>query len=91
MLMALSCLWLKSGASNLLNNLRMSVSTGVLVRVPVVRVSVSLMKHRDQKQVGEERLYQLTLPHYCASPKEVRTGTQTRQELMQRPRRGAAY
>ena len=39
----------------------------------------------------------LTLPHCCSSPKEVRTGTHShragtwRQELMQKPWRGAAY
>jgi hypothetical protein len=33
-----------------------------------------------KKQVGEERVYSLTLPHCCSSPKEVRTGTQTGQE-----------
>jgi len=33
-----------------------------------------------KKQVGEERVIQLTLPHCCSSPKEVRTGTHTGQE-----------
>ena len=33
-----------------------------------------------KKQVGEEGFIQLTLPHCCPSPKEVRTGTQAGQE-----------
>jgi hypothetical protein len=33
-----------------------------------------------KKQVGEERVYSLTLPHCCSSLKEVRTGTQAGQE-----------
>jgi hypothetical protein len=34
-----------------------------------------------KKQVGEERVFfQLTLPHCCLSPKEVRTGTQAGQK-----------
>jgi hypothetical protein len=33
-----------------------------------------------KKQVGEERVIQLRLPHCCSSPKEVRTGTQADQE-----------
>jgi hypothetical protein len=33
-----------------------------------------------KKQVGEVRVYSLPLPHYCSSPKEVRTGTQAGQE-----------
>jgi len=33
-----------------------------------------------KKQVGEERFVQLTLPHCCSSPKEVRTGTHAGQE-----------
>jgi hypothetical protein len=32
-----------------------------------------------KKQDGEERFIQLTLPHCCSSPKEVRTGTQAGQ------------
>jgi hypothetical protein len=33
-----------------------------------------------KKQVGEERVFQLTLPYCCSSPKEVSTGTQASQE-----------
>ena len=33
-----------------------------------------------KKQVGEEGFIQLTLPHCCSAPKEVRTGTQAGQE-----------
>jgi hypothetical protein len=33
-----------------------------------------------KKQIGEKRVFQLTLPHCCSSPKEVRTGTQAGQE-----------
>jgi hypothetical protein len=54
------------------------------------------MKHYDQKQVGEERVC-LVYIFTSESIKEVRIGTQSnragtwRQELMQRPWRGAAY
>jgi hypothetical protein len=50
-----------------------------------------------QKQVGRKAFIQLTFPHCCSSAKEVRTGTYYhragtwRQELMQRPWRGAVY
>jgi hypothetical protein len=43
----------------------------------LVRVSVPA---QTSWQVGEERFIQLTLPHCCSSPKEVRTGTQAGQE-----------
>ena len=33
-----------------------------------------------KKQVGRKWSIQLTLPHCCSSPKEVRTGTQAGQE-----------
>jgi hypothetical protein len=33
-----------------------------------------------KKHLGRKGFIQLTLPHCCSSPKEVRTGTQTDQE-----------
>jgi hypothetical protein len=33
-----------------------------------------------KKHLGRKGIIQLTLPHCCPSPKEVRTGTQTGQE-----------
>jgi hypothetical protein len=49
------------------------------------------MKHHDQSNLRRKGLIQLPLPHYGSSAKEIRTGTPMRQELMQRPWRGAAY
>jgi hypothetical protein len=43
----------------------------------LVRVTIAVMKHHDQKQLGEERVY---MAYQCSSLKEVRTGTQARQE-----------
>jgi hypothetical protein len=40
--------------------------------------------------LGSQGFIQLTLPHHCSSSKEVRPET-WRQELMQRPWRGAAF
>lgn len=37
-----------------------------------LRVSISAQSNMTKKQVGEERVIQLTLPHCCWSPKEVR-------------------
>jgi hypothetical protein len=45
----------------------------------LVRVSITMMKNRDRRQLGEER-GSLTLPYYSSSSKEVRTGNQTEQE-----------
>jgi hypothetical protein len=33
-----------------------------------------------KKHLGRKGFIQLTLPHCCSSPKEVKTGTQTGQE-----------
>lgn len=56
--------------------------TGSLHSISVlVSVSIAVMKHLDQKQVGEERFIWLTLPHYRSSLKEVKAGAQTGQEL----------
>jgi hypothetical protein len=33
-----------------------------------------------KKEIGEKRFFQLTLPHCCSSPKEIRTGSQAGQE-----------
>jgi hypothetical protein len=45
-----------------------------------VRVSMAVMKHHDQNNVGSKRLIWLMLAHHCSSLKEARTGTQTGQE-----------
>ncbi|ERE75254.1 hypothetical protein H671_4g12780 [Cricetulus griseus] len=45
-------------------------------------VSIAMRKHHDQKQLGKKRIY-LTFPYHSSSLKEVRTGTQARQELKQ--------
>jgi hypothetical protein len=44
----------------------------------LVKVSVAAMKHHDQN--ARKGLIQLSLPHSCSSPKEIRAGTQTGQE-----------
>lgn len=67
---------------------RPSDSQGKRYRSVLVRVPTASMKHYDQKQFGEERVY---VTHTSTSLKEVSTGAQTAQELMQRPWRGAAY
>jgi hypothetical protein len=41
---------------------------------------IFLHKHHDQEKLGRKGFIQLTLPHCCSSPKEVRTGTQAGQE-----------
>jgi hypothetical protein len=43
----------------------------------LVRVSIPA---QTKKYLGRKVFIQLTLPHSCSSPKEVRTGTQTGQE-----------
>jgi hypothetical protein len=47
----------------------------------LVRVSIPAQHTITKNQVGEERFAQLTFPHCCLSPNEVRTGTHTGQEL----------
>jgi hypothetical protein len=42
----------------------------------LVRVTIVVMKHHDQSNLGRKGLIWLTLPHHCSSFKEVRTGTQ---------------
>ena len=48
------------------------------VVVLIIRVSIVVMKHHDQKQVGEERFIGLTLPDHSLSLEAVRTGAQGR-------------
>ena len=44
-------------------------------------LSVAATKHRDQKsKLGRKGFIRITLPQHCSSLKEVRTGTQARQE-----------
>ena len=46
--------------------------------VPIsVKVSIGMIKHHDQMQLGKESVYfWLTLPHHSSSLKEVKAGTQ---------------
>jgi len=46
----------------------------------LVRVSIPAQSIMTKKQLGRKGFIQLTLPHCCSSPKEVRTGTQAGQE-----------
>jgi hypothetical protein len=62
--------------------------------VPVlVRVSIPAQTWWPRSKLGRKGFIQLTLPHCCSSPKEVRTGTQAGQEAgaEQRPRRDVLY
>jgi hypothetical protein len=66
---------------------RASCRLGVLVRV-----SILAQTSWPRSKLGRKGFIQLTLPHCCSSPKEIRTGTQVRkQELMQRPWRDVTY
>lgn len=59
----------------------------------LVRASLAVIKYRDQNQQGwgEKGIIQLAVPYHSPSLREVRTRTQTGQEVMQRPWRGAAH
>jgi hypothetical protein len=59
--------------------------TGVLVRVTIVE------KYHDQSNFRGKGLFQLTLPGNTPSLREVSKGRNWRQELMQKPWRGAIY
>ena len=57
------------------------VGVGVGIGNPVVLEFLFLPKHHDlRSKLGRKGFIQLTLPHCCSSPKEVRTGTQAGQE-----------
>jgi len=58
--------------------------------VVLVRVTIAMMKHGDQSNLGRKEFIWLTLPYHQSPLKGLRTGT-SRQELMQRPWRNAAY
>jgi hypothetical protein len=68
---------------------------GVIIRFyeVLVRVTVAVMKHHDQNNLGREEFIWLMLPYHSSSSKKVRTLKQGRnlEELMQRPWRGDAY
>ncbi|KRX28812.1 hypothetical protein T09_9811, partial [Trichinella sp. T9] len=51
----------------------MKVWLDVQGSIDCLRDTIAVMKHHDQKQLGEERVY---LANTCMSLKEVRTGTQ---------------
>jgi hypothetical protein len=46
----------------------------------LVRVSIPAQTRWPRSKLGRKRFIQLTLPHCCSSPKEVRTRTQAGQE-----------
>jgi len=50
------------------------------VIIVLVRVSIPAQTSGPRSKLGRKGFIQLTLPHYCSSPKEVRTGTQAGQE-----------
>ena len=73
----------------------MKVWLDVQGSIDCLRDTIAVMKHHDQKQAGEERVY-FHLAYTIISLEEVGTGTQNRagtwrQDLIQRPWRGAAY
>lgn len=61
----------------------------------LVRVSTAVMKHHDQKQLGEERIYfTLQLSSHTSSLTKVRAiieGRNLRPELVQRPWKSMAF
>ena len=67
-----------------------------LFPMPLSWGTISVMKHHDQKQLGEERVYltysstSLFIIERSQDRSSHKEGTWT-QELMQRPWRGAAY
>jgi len=46
----------------------------------LVRVSIPAQTSWPRSKLGRKGFIQLTLPHCCSSPKEVRTGTEAGQE-----------
>jgi hypothetical protein len=46
----------------------------------LVRVSIAVLKCQDQKQLGEERVYLAHTSTSLIMLKEIKTGTQARQE-----------
>jgi len=46
----------------------------------LLRVTLVVMKHHDQSNLGREEFILLSLPHHCSPLKEIRTGTETGQE-----------
>ena len=53
----------------------------------LVRVSIAAVKHQDQRATLGGKDF-----HYCRKTgQELKQGRSWRQELMQRPRRGAAH
>lgn len=46
----------------------------------LVRVTIAVFKYHDQSKLGRRGFIQLILPHHSSSSKEVKTGTQSRQE-----------
>ena len=59
------------------------IQTGICLEEQVgfcLKVSIAGTKLHDQKKKKKRKKKELTLPHYCSSPKEVRAGTQAGQE-----------
>lgn len=42
---------------------------------------IAVMKYRDEKQVGEDRVIWVRLIYHCSPPKEVKTETPTDRDL----------
>jgi hypothetical protein len=46
----------------------------------LVKISIVVIKHHDQSNWRRKGFIWLTLPQHCSSSKEVRIGTQARQD-----------
>lgn len=46
----------------------------------LVRITIAMLEHHDQRDLWRKGFSWLKLPHYSSSLKEVRTGTQTGQD-----------
>ena len=62
-----------------------------ILALVLVRVSIPAQTSWPRSKLGRKGFIRLTLPCCCSSPKEVRTGNQAGQELMQRPWRDVLY
>jgi hypothetical protein len=63
---------------------------GVIGSTVLVRVDISVIKHHEQSNLGKKGFIWFPLPH-CSPSLEVRTGTQTGQDLEAGAQKGAAH
>ena len=71
--------WLPS--LSYLRKLSLDVHGAWDILTPVfIWVSVAVMKHHEQSNLGRKGFLWLALPQHCSSSKEVKTGTQVGQE-----------